>query len=1121
MANIITRITSLFKKKEKIPVDPGVILLKPSEKEKAAGLYAKTGATIEIPETKKVYVPKEKEFVPYERAPPTKRRRREPTPSQRELLEAMPAPPTPEVPTTPTPTPTPEVPTTPPTVYETATGKPVTPKPTITLPPPPTKAELYTTFGTRTDLAPRIDIPKIQIQPYITERQIDEFRGVPITETVYIDPTVEGKQLERPATEEEKEFYKQQREAEIYKGMPSFPNTPEGREEARKWIKKTSRRAERKYKQEEFIAPIKEQLETRIVSAETEEKIKENIKKTIVFSSPILKVLPKDKQENVADIMTGVVAGVIPWTTGALMLDTITVGAGALLGAGVRAGEKMLVTATRKVAPKLIKKPEVVAKVVKVVPRIYKAAEATAGVGLGAVYVSETAKRVKEAPTYLEKGEIIGRGAKELALFGYGFGKGKEWTGKGISIWETRGMERIKPPVRESVFLGKETFPEAGKRLSQSQRAQLHKAIFEKGEYVKEFRELSPKELQLINKAPEQYAKFNLYSQLKFKEKSIFPRGHAYPHAKEVGLTIQKLMKAYPEYNSYWIKKYGSLKQAKIEMTKAMWHDIMKVSAVSEKEGLTHGESFYKLWKAGKLPKELQSIKPEVAKAIKIHDLPSKFAKTPEAKFLMTADIMSLERYGIKVEKLPLKDARSKLIGLEDMKFDYKPTKFTKEMETFRTKFLKDYEIKAGKIIVETKVPAPGLHMTAAKLVGEKITRPLHIAPEASVHFLGVGKKYKIPKYLKGMFEPTPEPVGYAITPKRYEITKGREIKRGEYVWQKEVKPGVAYITGEKPEIQSVFVPETKLIPTQKEAYFIYKGYRIPIKGYKAIEDKISIKPPKKVITYEQLMKKMVSKIPSYPKISPIVISIKPSVSKLTPSYKPSIYKPSVSKLTPSYKPSVSKSKPSSYLPSYVSKYKPSKTSYKPSYPYSPKPSYKPSVSKYKPSSYLPSYVSKYKPSKTPYKPSYPYSPKPIPPKYPLIRIPRIPSKPKKKKSTIKRKPKKGEYTGYIRRYGKWKQISKGSKAQATAQVKRKIKKELGASYKVQGPAPSKKYVMLPITRQFRRSKSKKEPYVVIEKRKYRLDSPKEVREIKVAKKAAPKKKRRTTKSKNIFWSRK
>ncbi len=166
-----------------------------------------------------------------------------------------------------------------------------------------------------------------------------------------------------------------------------------------------------------------------------------------------------------------------------------------------------------------------------------------------------------------------------------------------------------------------------------------------------------------------------------------------------------------------------------------------------------------------------------------------------------------------------------------------------------------------------------------------------------------------------------------------------------------------------------------------------------------------------------------------------------------------------------------------------------------------------------------------------PYRPTIPYKPtKPVvkvplivPIKQVKIRPPirfkrRVP--PKKKKRIIKRKAKPGDYTGYIRRFRKWKQISRGSKAQATAQVKRKIKKELGASYKVQGPAPSKKYVMLPITKQFRRSKSKKEPYVVIEKRKYRLDSPKEVREIKAAKRAASKKpeKRKSNIKRNIFF---
>ena len=113
---------------------------------------------------------------------------------------------------------------------------------------------------------------------------------------------------------------------------------------------------------------------------------------------------------------------------------------------------------------------------------------------------------------------------------------------------------------------------------------------------------------------------------------------------------------------------------------------------------------------------------------------------------------------------------------------------------------------------------------------------------------------------------------------------------------------------------------------------------------------------------------------------------------------------------------------------------------------------------------------------------------------------------------------KKGKrYEGSIRRFGKWKPLIKGTRTQVTLKVKRKIQRELGASYRVRD-LKKKKFIMLPITKQFRRSKSKKTPYVVVEKRKYRLDSPKEKGEIKYAKRAAAKKPTKKSQRRNIFF---
>ena len=138
----------------------------------------------------------------------------------------------------------------------------------------------------------------------------------------------------------------------------------------------------------------------------------------------------------------------------------------------------------------------------------------------------------------------------------------------------------------------------------------------------------------------------------------------------------------------------------------------------------------------------------------------------------------------------------------------------------------------------------------------------------------------------------------------------------------------------------------------------------------------------------------------------------------------------------------------------------------------------------------------------------------------PIRERPKIYTIPRPRREPVKRKPKekiikKGKgYEGSIKRYGKWKPIVKGTKAQVTARVKKKIKRELGASYRVRD-LKKKKFIMLPITKQFRRSKAKTTPFVVVEKRAYRLDSIGEKREIKAAKRAAAKKAKR---KKSLFF---
>lgn len=165
----------------------------------------------------------------------------------------------------------------------------------------------------------------------------------------------------------------------------------------------------------------------------------------------------------------------------------------------------------------------------------------------------------------------------------------------------------------------------------------------------------------------------NFAIKTKFKSKSILPKGHSYDHMKNVERNIVKIMDKYPEFNKYWIKKYGSVSKAKDAMKKAMWHDIGKTTESSVEFGTPHGEKVWRVWKAKLLPKSLK-IKKGVAKAIRVHETldPRKLSFkiknrvkliTPEAKVVATADRLDLARYNIKIDpkRLPLPDVIKRL----------------------------------------------------------------------------------------------------------------------------------------------------------------------------------------------------------------------------------------------------------------------------------------------------------------------------------------------------------------------------------------------------------------------------------------------------------------------------
>ncbi len=326
-------------------------------------------------------------------------------------------------------------------------------------------------FGTRTDLVQEIETPEIMTEPYLVERKIDEINGTPITEIVYIDPTVVGKQEERVATEAERLYYNQLKNQAIADEIMmagSFPNTVQGRKDAAKYIEEATKRQARI----DFIAPIKEMkedikegLKERIISEETEEKIEAGIKKALPYIIPPLQLLPEKAEEKVVGFGAGAITALIPKTKGAVMLDVATFGIGLGLGAGVRVAEKGVGLAVGKIAPIITKKPEVVTKAVQVGTGLFKGATTVGGAVLGGVYVVGVGKGISVAETPEEKGAIFGKGAKELVLFGAGYAKGTKVAGQWLGSLKAKGRTEIpiEKLVSEEILIGEKMFPEAGR----------------------------------------------------------------------------------------------------------------------------------------------------------------------------------------------------------------------------------------------------------------------------------------------------------------------------------------------------------------------------------------------------------------------------------------------------------------------------------------------------------------------------------------------------------------------------------------------------------------------------------------------------------------------------------
>lgn len=128
--------------------------------------------------------------------------------------------------------------------------------------------------------------------------------------------------------------------------------------------------------------------------------------------------------------------------------------------------------------------------------------------------------------------------------------------------------------------------------------------------------------------------------------------------------------------------------------------------------------------------------------------------------------------------------------------------------------------------------------------------------------------------------------------------------------------------------------------------------------------------------------------------------------------------------------------------------------------------------------------------------------------KVPTRRVPKriyLPSikRPTRRKVYKRKIIPKEEYTGWVKRFGVWKPIVKGSKKKVISKTTRNVLGSLSASYFVTNPKGNP--IIIPTSKQFR--KSKKNPFVLVEKSKYRLNAPKEKSEIKFWKQKKSKKK--------------
>ncbi|MCK9430517.1 MAG: HD domain-containing protein [Candidatus Omnitrophica bacterium] len=214
--------------------------------------------------------------------------------------------------------------------------------------------------------------------------------------------------------------------------------------------------------------------------------------------------------------------------------------------------------------------------------------------------------------------------------------------------------------------------------FTRNPQGNLIPVIYEKGTLIPRVSNLLRKRIITEQDAKFIERQYNMWK--KFKDDYILPKQHSVAHSKSVMNNVEKIIKVYPEFNNYLIRKYGSLDKAVKEIKRgAEIHDLGKTSETSQEFGTQHGVKISNVYKAGLLPKEYKNIKPEVIQAIRNHE---SIAGTPrgiyslryrifdlfgrysiEDKILATADRLDLIRYGMKIDqnRLPLNDVLNRL----------------------------------------------------------------------------------------------------------------------------------------------------------------------------------------------------------------------------------------------------------------------------------------------------------------------------------------------------------------------------------------------------------------------------------------------------------------------------